>query len=159
MTTRKDFTTDQWTALVDAAPAIARAVAWISGSGRQSEDELGAFLDLLERTADDGTGGLLGEIVAGAHGRVAGGWPAGRSGDALVDGLEAARRAGAVLAVVSEPAEAGTVRAWLITVARTVADAAREGGVLGFGAVQVSLAEQETIAAIAEALEADQDQA
>ena len=47
------YTDQQWQELTDAAPAIARGVAWISGPPSESEAELDAFVKLVEgeRTA------------------------------------------------------------------------------------------------------------
>jgi hypothetical protein len=72
-----------------------------------------------------------------------------------MDGLEAARHAGAILEVAADPADAAAIRAWLLSAARAVAEASREGGVLGLGGEQVSTHERETIAAIADALGGD----
>ena len=51
----------------------------------------------------------------------------------------------AVSAIVSSKAtaeEAAAFKQWLLTTAQDAADAAKEGGFLGFGAVQVSEGEQ-----------------
>jgi ParB-like chromosome segregation protein Spo0J len=155
MTERRAFTTEQWQALVDAPPAIARAVASVAGSPGQAETELGAFLELVDQAASDAAGGLLGAIVSDVHGRLAGGLPPEPREDAFMDGLEAARRAGAILSVQADPADAARVRAWLLSVAQVVAAATREGAVLGIGGEQVSHREEQTIAAIRDALGVD----
>ena len=51
-----------------------------------------------------------------------------------------------------EPADAAAFKSWLFSVSRRVAEAASEGGFLGFGGVQVSAAERATLGDIAEAL-------
>ncbi len=155
MSERDAFTPEQWQALVEAPPAIARAVASVAGSPAQSANELGAFLELIDRAAADDAGGLLGAIVGDVHGRLAGGTPQHSPADAFMDGLEAARRAGAILSVQADPSEAARVRAWMLSVAQVVASAAREGGVLGIGGEQVSEREEQTIAAIRDALGVD----
>jgi hypothetical protein len=43
------------------------------------------------------------------------------------------------------PEETEAFRGWLVTTAQAAADAAKEGGFMGFGAVQVSKAEQEML--------------
>jgi hypothetical protein len=50
------------------------------------------------------------------------------------------------------PQEAAFVKAWLRTIGQRVAQAAPEGGTLGFGGVQVSEAEKATLAEISMAL-------
>ena len=51
-----------------------------------------------------------------------------------------------------EPADAAAFKAWLFSVSQKVAEAASEGGFLGFGGVQVSDAERATLDDIAKAL-------
>jgi hypothetical protein len=43
------------------------------------------------------------------------------------------------------PQEAEAFRRWLVAAAQTAADAAKEGGFLGFGAEQVSAGEQQML--------------
>jgi hypothetical protein len=152
MTERDAFTADQWRSLVDAAPAIARAIAATVGSASQTVGELGAFVRLVDRTASDDPGGLLGAIVSDLHGRLAGGIPAERPVDHFMNGIEAARIAGAILSVEAAPVEGERVCAWFLSVAQVVAEATREGGVLGIGGEQVSQHERLAIAAIRDAL-------
>jgi hypothetical protein len=155
MTRPEELSQDNWEALLDAGPAIALAVAAASGSGRQTEDELGAFVHAVSTgalEADQET--LVGRLIADLHGRLAAGWRPDTS-DPLMDGLQAARRAGAILAVGTQPAEAEAIRGWLLESARTVAASAREGGVLGVGAEDVSENETDTLRAIADALGID----
>jgi hypothetical protein len=152
MTERDAFTADQWSSLIDAAPAIARAVAVTVGSASQTVGELGAFVKLVDRTASDDPGGLLGAIVSDLHGRLAGGMPAERPVDPFMNGIEAARIAGAILSIEADPADGDRVRAWFLSVAQVVAEATWEGGVLGIGGEHVSQQEREAIAAIRDAL-------
>ena len=152
MTQPDDIGQENWEALLEAGPAIAIAVASAAGSGRQTEDELGAFVDAVATALvahDRDT--LLGRLVGDLHGRLAAGWRPDVA-DPLTDGLHAARRAGAILAVSGDPEGAEAVREWLLGVARTVAEARREGGVLGIGAEEVSEHETATLESIADAL-------
>ncbi|HUQ43452.1 MAG TPA: hypothetical protein VM451_03450 [Candidatus Limnocylindria bacterium] len=152
MTTRADISSANWAALVEAAPAIARAVSASGGSTTHSEQELGAFIAFVgDASVQAGGESLLGQLVADVAGRLAGGVPA-PDGDVYVDGLEKARKAGAILSVEADPDEATAVRAWLLGAARAVAAAAKDGGVLGVGAKTFSDWEKETIGSIADAL-------
>jgi len=150
------YTEQQWRDLTDAPPAIARAVAVVSGSAAQSEVELDAFLSLLQETAaghgGDGDGTLLTRLVADVQGRLAGGAVAAPDTDAMTDGLQAARRAGALLEIYPDAGQAREVRLWLLDVARRVAQSARDGGMLGIGSQQISNAESDTLLAITDAL-------
>jgi hypothetical protein len=149
------YTEQQWADLTDAAPAIARAVASVSGSAAQSETELDAFLSLLQESADgrggEGETNLLTRLVSDVQGRLAGGIQTPDT-DAMTDGLQAARRAGALLEIYPDAGQAREVRLWLLDVARRVASSARDGGVLGIGGQQISTAENDTLMSISDAL-------
>jgi hypothetical protein len=148
-----EFTDHQWQRLAEAGPQIARAVAASSGRQRQSEAELDAFLRLVDQTADESDGAsLLGALAAATRDKVAAGMLTEDAADAIPDGIQAAREAGAILGVVADEQQARAIRQWLLAVAHTVASAAREGGVLGFGGKQVSDVERETMAEIADGL-------
>lgn len=155
MTSKADISVGNWAALVDAAPAIARAVSASGGNADRSVKELDAFIQFVSDAATGGQGGALVEqLIADISGRLAAGVePA--SSDAYTDGLELARRAGAILAVEVEPNEATGIRAWYLAAASRVAEAARDGGVLGIGSTEVSDWERDTLQALAEALGAD----
>lgn len=155
MTTKADVSPGNWAALVSAGPAIARAVSASAGSTDRSEAELDAFVQFVSDAAAGASGDdLLGQLVADVANRLAVGVDP-VSGDAFAEGLEQARRAGAILAVELEPGEATAIRGWYLAAATRVARAAREGGILGIGASDVSTWERETIQSIADALGAD----
>ena len=56
--------------------------------------------------------------------------------------LDEVRAVAAIVDAKAEPAEAEAFRQWLLATAQAAADAAKEGGFMGFGAVQVSEREQ-----------------
>lgn len=152
MSTKSDLSPVNWAALVAAAPAIARAVSASAGSTDNSETELDAFIQFVsDAAAGAGADGVLGQLVSDVNALLAVGVPPS-SGDAFSDGLEQARRAGAIVAVELEPAEADAIRAWYLAAAQAVAAAASEGGILGIGATDVSTWERQTIQSIADAL-------
>jgi hypothetical protein len=147
------FNDHQWQRLVEAGPQIARAVAASAGSAGQSEAELGAFLRLVDETADDSEGAsTLGQLAAASRDKVASGMLTGNADDAIPDGIQAAREAGAILSVTGSESEAREIRQWLLQVAHVTAAAAREGGVFGIGATDVSENERDTLAAISDGL-------
>ena len=139
---RELFTDQQWQQLLEAPPQIARAVAAAAGSDRQSEGELAAFLDLVERTRGDvADHQLLGLLASDVHTLLAAGSLQATSEDPV-----------AILSVMADDIQARAIRLWLLDVARTVAKAASEGGILGFRSEEVSAPEREAIAAISDAL-------
>ena len=152
MSTKADISAANWTAMISAAPAIARAVSASAGSAGQSQGELDAFVRFASSAGgahDDP--GVLGQLVADVETLVGAGIEP-VDADAYMDGLEQARRAGAIIAVELELAEAEVIRAWYLAGAQRVAEVAREGGVLGIGSKDVSAWERETIQSIADAL-------
>ncbi len=152
------FNDHQWQRLVDAGPQIALAVAASSGSPKQSVEELDAFLRMVDQAADDSDGGgVLARLALDTRSKLAAGMLRGNQDDAIPDGIHAAREAGAILAVHADEQEARALRQWLLSVAYTVASAARDGGVLGIGSREVSELEQETMNAIADGLGATMD--
>jgi hypothetical protein len=56
--------------------------------------------------------------------------------------LDELRAVDGIVAAKATPEEAEAFRAWLLATAQAAADAAKEGGFMGFGAVQVSQGEQ-----------------
>ena len=154
-----EFSDHNWGRLVEAGPQIALAVAASSGSGKQSVTELGAFLRLVDETADTGGGAdLLGQLASDTRDKLAAGMLSGNADDAIPTGIQAAREAGAILAVHSSEEEARILRQWLLQVAHTVAAAAREGGLLGIGGQDLSDRERDTMAEIADGLGANASQ-
>lgn len=147
-----EFSDYNWQRLVEAGPQIALAMAASSGSGKQSVTELGAFLRLVDETADAGGGDdLLGQLASDTRAKLAAGMLSGNA-DAIPVGIQAAREAGAILAVHSSEDEARILRQWLLQVAHTVAGAARDGGLLGIGGQDLTDRERGTMAEISDGL-------
>jgi hypothetical protein len=59
--------------------------------------------------------------------------------------LDELRSVDAIVAAKATPEETAAFRAWLLATAQAAADAAKEGGFMGFGAVQVSEGEQKML--------------
>ena len=67
------------------------------------------------------------------------------AGQAVLDELAAVD---VIVAAKASPEETAAFRTWLVTTAQAAADAAKEGGFMGFGAVQVSQGEADMLAKI-----------
>jgi hypothetical protein len=65
--------------------------------------------------------------------------------------LEILKQAAGIVSA-NAPGDAAAFKAWLQHISQAVAEAATEGGFLGFGGVRVSDAEKATLAHIAESL-------
>ena len=72
----------------------------------------------------------------------------GKPADIKAKALDALRQVAALLAAKA-PEDAAAFKAWLAQISQNVAEAAKEGGFLGFGGVQVSDAEKATLGEIA----------
>jgi len=66
--------------------------------------------------------------------------------------LENSKQVAAILAEKATPEEASEYKEWSMNIAKNVAEAAKEGGFLGFGGTRVSDGEIEAFAQIADAL-------
>jgi hypothetical protein len=156
MTTKAAFTEDEWTRL-KRAPFIAGLAISLADPGGPIEaiKETAAALKTVTGAADGGTlvGELATEVTAEARERknpLADFRPKGAlAGQEILDELRG------VNAIVSEKAtaeEADAYRGWLLAAARESADAAKEGGFLGFHAERVSEGEQRMLDQLASVL-------
>jgi len=154
MTTKADFDEGEWEQLLE--------MPWIAGFAVIRADP--SFRMLGEVTA------MAGAIVDAGHEGPAGGLldglltdMEGRDGrdqqeleheqedlDAMIAELA---HCGTIIRHRCTDAEATHLREWVLGVARVTAEARREGGVLGVGAVRVSDAEVDALARIEAALE------
>jgi hypothetical protein len=155
MTAQADFTPDEWTTLV-RAPLIAGMAISLADPGGPIEltkESMAAMRSVL-----DPVGGDQPELVAAvradfeAHAKdrknpVAGYKP--KSPQELLDEIS---RVNALVSEKATPEEADAFRALLRKTAQRTADAAKEGGFLGFGAEQVSAGETRMLEQIDAAL-------
>ena len=150
MTSKADFTDEEWTR-IKRAPFVAGMAISLADPGGPIEavKESSATLKTVMGAAEQGGRGELvdavaDEVVAEARQRknpLSGFKPSG----AANAGVEILDELGGVNRLVSEkasPEDADAMREWLLAAAQAAADAAKEGGFLGFGAEQVSEREQ-----------------
>jgi hypothetical protein len=161
MTTKADFTEEEW-ARLKRAPFIAGLAISLADPGGPIEaiKETAAALKTVTAAADSTergelVGALAREVTEEARHRknpLSGFRPKGAlAGQEILDELRA------VNAIVSEkasPEEAEAFRAWLLDAAKESADAAKEGGFLGFHAERVSEGEQRMLDQLAGVLAA-----
>ena len=159
MTGKADFTDEEW-ARLKRAPFIAGMAISISDPGGPIElvKETAATLKTVTGAAAEGDRGelvtaLAGEVSAEAKERKnplkdfkARGALAGQ------EILEELAAVNAIVSAKASPEDAEAYRAWLNDAAREAADAAKEGGFLGFHAVRVSEGEQRMLDKLAEVL-------
>ncbi len=160
MTAKADFTPDDWATIV-RAPLIAGMAISLADPGGPIEltkESVAAMKSVLEPIGG-GQPELVAvvraefEALAKAHQNPAAGFKP-KSPQDLLDELS---RVNVLVSGTATRAEADAFRELLKTAARRAADAAKEGGFMGFGAEQVSAGEQRMIEQISAALVAPPD--
>jgi hypothetical protein len=152
MATKSDFTTDEWDAMRRAPFMAGLLVVAASPSGPFGVlKEMFAVGKTLADVKLHGTSSdLVKALVADLETPEARqqGMPAefhGKTPDQLrAAALEACRQTSAMVDRKAASNEAQAFKQWLLSIAQKVAEAAKEGGVLGFGGTRIS--EQETSA-------------
>jgi hypothetical protein len=163
MATKSDFTQDEWKLLLQSplVAAIAISAADPSGIIGMLKESMASARALLTAKADPKADALVKAVVDDfetSEGRAA-------AQDGLRAAIAGAEKPAEVVAKATDNlktiaaaldakggADAVPFKTWLAGVAKSVAEAAPEGGFLGFGGTQVSEAEKATVAQIAAAL-------
>jgi hypothetical protein len=158
MTGKADFTEDEWATLV-RAPSVAGMAITIADPGGPIEvvKETSAVLKTTRAAAHEGRDDLVGhvarEIQSLAEQRknpIGDFKPKGAlGGKEIVDEIA---RAGQIAGEKATPEEAEAFRAWILECAQQAAEAAKEGGFLGFHAERVSQGEKDMLAQLRSAL-------
>lgn len=144
MTTKSDFTEDEWSRIV-RAPFVAGMAITLADPGGPIEATKETLATLKSATNPPSREQLLAEVALeiqamtqqkqsplGGYRPTADGAPAG------VQVIEELRAVRTLVGAKAQPDEAAAFGQWLVAAARAAADAAKEGGFMGFGAQQVS---------------------
>jgi hypothetical protein len=152
MTTKADFTEEEW-ARIGRAPLVAGMAITLADPGGPIEaiKESSASIKTVLDAAQKGTHGdfvkeVSSDVAAKAQKRenpMAGFKPKGTQ--ASVEILDELRAVNALLVEKTTPEEAAQFREWLKEAAQRSANAAKEGGFLGFNAKRVSEGEQQML--------------
>jgi hypothetical protein len=154
MATQRDFTAEEWKS-ISAAPLMAGLVVTMADVGGPVgvAKEAVAVSKAISESATGSAGELVRSLAeafrAGARPEMPS-VPKDRE-QARTAFVDVCRTAAATVSAKS-PAEAQEFKAWLVTIARRAAEAAKEGGFFGFGGTQVSEHEQEALARLTSAL-------
>ena len=158
MTTKADFSEDEWATLV-RSPMVAGAAITLADPGGPIEvvKETSAVLKFATSSSSEQRDDLVGELAREVRGLAEqrknplGDFkPRGAlAGKEIVD--ETARANESVSAKAS-PEETDAFRAWIMECAQRAADAAKEGGFMGFHAERVSQGEKDMLAQLRSAL-------
>ena len=162
MANKTDFSQDEWKTLLQSPLIVGVAVLASEPSGffGMLKESMASAHALVAAKADPNADALVKAVAADfetSEGRtrarevlketIAGAQP----GEIKTKAVEALRQIPAIVDAKA-PADAAAFKGWLAGVAKSVAEAASEGGFLGFGGVQVSDAEKATLAEISAAL-------
>jgi hypothetical protein len=158
MTGKADFTEEEWTRL-KRAPFVAGMAISLADPGGPIEavKETAATLKTVREAESGGRGELIDalaqEVVADTRQRtnpLHDFKPKGAlAGQEILDELADVNR---LVSAKATPEEADAYRDWLRTAAQEAANAAKEGGFMGFHAVRVSEGEQRMLDKLAEVL-------
>jgi hypothetical protein len=152
MTTKADFTAEEWKQIQRAPFMAGLAVVAASPSGPFGVvKEMFAVGKMLGEVKTQGSSNdlikaLVADIEAGAKDLSASEELKGKTPDEVKSyAIGSLRQVAALLEKKTKPDEAQGFNQWLVSVAQKVAEAAKEGGFLGFGGTQVSEQEAATI--------------
>jgi hypothetical protein len=158
MATKADFTEEEWATRV-RAPMVAGAAITIADPGGPIEvvKETSAVVKFVTSSASEQRDDLVGEIAREVRGLAE--QRQNPLGDFKPRGALAAKeiidelsRANEVVGAKASPEEAEAFRAWILECAQRAADAAKEGGFMGFHAERVSQGEKDMLAQLRSAL-------
>ena len=162
MANKASFTPEEWKQLLESPmlASIAVTAAEPSGLWGMLKESIAAGGALAKAKTDPGTNELIKAVAAdfesadgrgaardGLQARLKGSKPT-EAKDKAIAGL----RQVAALLDAKAPGDAAAFKGWLQRISQHTAEAAKEGGFLGFGGVQVSDAEKATVAEISTAL-------
>jgi hypothetical protein len=159
MTGKTDFTDEEW-ARLKRAPFVAGMAISLADPGGPIEavKETAATLKTV-RAAEGGdrgelVGALATEVVADAGQRKnpLGGFKPSSGANAGVEILGELGEVNRIVAEKASPEDAAALRQWLLDAAQEAANAAKEGGFLGFHAQRVSEGEQRMLDSLRDAL-------
>jgi hypothetical protein len=148
MTTKSDFTEDEWARVV-RAPFVAGMAISLADPGGAVEATKETLATLNAALNPPSREQLLAEVALDVQAMTQhkqsplGGYRPTADGSHWGEQvLEELRAAQALVERKATPEEASAFGTWLVTAAQAAADAAKEGGFLGFGAQQVSEREE-----------------
>jgi hypothetical protein len=158
MTTKADFTEDEWTTLV-RSPIVAGMAITLADPGGPIEvvKETSAVIKFVTSSAGEERDDLVGELAREVRGLaeqrknpVGDFKPRGAlAGKEILDEISSANE---IVSAKASPEEAEAFRAWIVECAERAADAAKEGGFMGFHAERVSQGEKNMLAQLRSAL-------
>jgi hypothetical protein len=159
MTSKADFTDEEW-ARLKRAPFVAGMAISLADPGGPIEAVKETAATLKTVRGAEGRGELVGALAravvgdAGRRQNPLAGFRPSKGANAGVEILGELREVNRIVSEKASAEEAAAVREWLLEAAREAADAAKEGGFMGFHAERVSEGEQRMLDSLKQALAA-----
>ncbi len=150
MTTKTAFTDEEWVR-VRRAPFVAGMAISLADPGGPIEMAKETMATLRAATSPSSREQLLTDVAldlqaeAKQHHNPLADFKPSKGALAGQEILDELREVGGLVAAKATPEEATAYKEWLVDVAQAAADAAKEGGFMGFGAEQVSQREQQML--------------
>ena len=162
MADKSSFTKEEWVLLLESPMMAGMAVTAADPSGLWGllKESFAGGNALAKAISDPGANPLVkalatdfstSEARSAARDGLKAKFANSQVADVKTKSIEALRQVSAVLEAKA-PGDAPAFRNWLRQIGQTTAEAASEGGLLGFGGVQVSDAEKATLTEISSAL-------
>jgi hypothetical protein len=160
MTTQADFTDEEWTR-IKRAPFVAGMAISLADPGGPIEafHETAATLRAALPSAEGGSRGELVDAISAdlkqdsqAHHNPLSGFKPSKAATAGVEILDELKAANQIVTEKAAPEDAEAFRTYLLDTAQASANAAKEGGFMGWRAERVSEGEQKMLDSLREAL-------
>ncbi len=157
MTTKSDFSEEEWTRIV-RAPFVAGLAISLADPGGPIEAAKETMATMKSATNPPSREQLLADValevqaMAQERHHPLKGYKPTKGGAAGSQVLDELRTVTSLVAAKASPEEAAAFGAWMVASAQAAADAAKEGGFMGFGAQQVSEGEQAMLDQVREAV-------
>jgi hypothetical protein len=153
MTAKQDFTDEEWTR-IRRAPLVAGVAVALADPGGPIELAKETMASLRSATLPPSQEELLASVALDVqaltqHKQNLLGDFKPKNGQQVLDEL---RGVNELVTAKATPEEAEAFRRWLVAAAQAAADAAKEGGFMGFGGEQVSAGEQQMLDQVRAAL-------
>ena len=158
MTTKSDYTEEEWNGLIEApmmgGTYIITADVSVTAMGKEMKGMLKA---MQAQDAPAAAADLVAAVVADVMAKTANKEKMGspefdKHEDPMPQFLQTITAGVAVLDTKATPEEAAGYKQWLMRIAQATAEAGKEGGILGIGAVRVSDKEKAAIDQLGSAL-------
>jgi hypothetical protein len=157
MTNKDDFTEEEWAQLL-RAPMIAGMAISLADPGGPIELTKETLASLRAASSPPSNEELLTAVshdimeMAQHKQNPMGDYKMEKGAQAGIQILEELRAVSEVVSAKATPQEAQAFRGWMLAVAQAAADAAKEGGFMGFGAELVSQGERDMMTRVAKAV-------